>query len=167
MVQCRVFVSEPLPLRRAGISFRKTQSGFILSELDFRLAGLRFPTPHIAFGVPPITLSVDTARKVSDQFVGGPVVRPYPVVENVGRTFKARCEFGLFLGNVESVYAVEIDEPVTPAGQKRVPFVMIVDLRLGHGGLDQDDPGADRLQGQSAQDLVSFAGGVDWCVKLP
>jgi hypothetical protein len=68
MAQSCVLVGESRPFRRAGndfsltnIGFGKTHSGFILPELNYRFVSLHFPTPHVALGVPPFTLSVDKA----------------------------------------------------------------------------------------------------------
>lgn len=96
-----------------GIGCSQLRSGF----LQFRLRGVQ--------------LLVELNNGCSDE-----------IVKNVRGSVEAFVKRCMLVGYVKSVQAVEIDEVICTGGQKRFPFAMQFNLRVGEIGFNQDNPWA-------------------------
>ena len=93
---------------------------------------------------------------------GLPFCMAHEVVEGVGRHLQGRQQFGMLLGDVEAVEAIEIGELITAGGEQIFPQVVVGDRAARRGGFDQDDPGPGSLQTGALQDFAFRAFDVDF-----
>ena len=86
----------------------------------------------------------------------------HEAVESVGRHLQGGQQFGVLLGDVVAVEAIEIGELVAARGEQVFPQVVVGDRAARHGGFDQDDPGPGSLQTGALQHFAFRAFYVDF-----